>query len=116
MSDFLRLIEQLNYGGVADDLDAKYKQMTEAVRQHKKAGVIVMTIKVEPVNADQVKVTDTVKMSLPEADRPSTIMYFRSKEDSRLSARDPRQPNLPDSFAVADAVAKSLTEETASNA
>lgn len=88
------LQEQRNGICQAEATDA-LKELTSAVTEHGKGGTLTLKLSVKPakVGVGTLLITDEIKVSLPEGDRPAAIFY--ADEDGNLSRHDPRQPRLP---------------------
>lgn len=88
------LQEQRNGLCQAEATDA-LKELTAAVTEHQKGGTLTLKLTVKPakVGIGTLLITDEVKVSLPEGDRPAAIFY--ADDDGNLSRHDPRQPRLP---------------------
>lgn len=81
-----------------DELSYRLRDLLEAIESTGKGGSITyrLTIKPEPRADHAVVITDEIKSSVPNLDRPASIFFI---DDSfRLQRNDPRQLSL-DSFA-----------------
>lgn len=91
---FAAFIQEQRNGGLHGELSDAFAELVRSVDEHRKAGSIVLTIKVAPNNDGQtVTVTDKLKVTAPEGDRGAAIFFVDG--DGNLSRRNPRQTELP---------------------
>lgn len=94
--DFLELVGGLRGGSAAYEAAASLSELLEAVKRTAKGGTLTLQLKVEPLTAGDtvsLRITDALTLKAPRLPVGATVMY--RTEDGRLSARDPRQPELP---------------------
>lgn len=91
---FAAFVQEQRNGGLHGELSDALAEVVAAVDEHRKAGTLVLTVKVTPNNDGQtVTVTDKIKVTLPEGDRGAAIFFVDA--DGNLSRRNPRQIELP---------------------
>lgn len=91
---FAAFLQEQRRGLLHAELSEKLAEVAAAVKEHEKTGTLTLTITIAPAEfAGAVKVSDTVKAKLPEADRDAGLFY--PDEHGFLSRNDPRQPQLP---------------------
>lgn len=92
---FAQQIAYLNRGVLDEELTEAMAEVVKSVRETKKQGTLTLTLKVSLLNTsneDAVKITPTVKASIPELPRAETIMW--STADGDLLRNDPVQQQL----------------------
>lgn len=91
---FASWVAEQRQGALHAELSEKLAELTAACMEHRKKGVLTLKVTVEP-QKDKVTlfVSDDVKLSLPEGDRPSAL-YF-ADDAGNLSRNDPRQLEIP---------------------
>lgn len=86
------LLEQR--GGLThSELSDTLNDVIEAVDEYRKAGSLTFTVKVDPSKGNAVVVTDSIKATIPTADRDGSIFFV--DDHKNLQRDDPRQPRLP---------------------
>lgn len=90
---FIKTVSELAWGEAVGDYDEALRELSQAVKEHQKAGTLSITLKLTPLGGDQVQIDDSYKVTKPEKDRVKTITFVQ--RDGSLSRRDPRQPELP---------------------
>lgn len=92
---FSQHLVYLNKGTLNDELTDIMGVVVKAVRDTGKQGTVTLQLKVSMLNKrdeDTVKITPTVKSSIPELDRAETIMW--STADGDLLRNDPDQQDV----------------------
>lgn len=91
---FAAFVQEQRNGGLHGELSDALAQLVLAVDEHRKAGSLVLTVKVSPNNDGMtVTVTDKIKLTVPEGDRGAAIFYVDA--DGNLNRRNPMQTELP---------------------
>lgn len=75
--------------------------LTERVKDTRKAGTLTIEIKIAPGPGSSLKVSDDIKLKLPSHDREVALWFA---DDTGLTRRDPDQPEMPFPRAVPDGV------------
>lgn len=93
-ADWLR---EQRAGTLEAELSQHLQELVEAVIQHGKAGELRLTVKVKPVKGQfaTVFVSDEVKVTAPEGDRPESV-WFVDGRNYALVRNDPRQMQFDD--------------------
>jgi hypothetical protein len=94
-NSFARLLIDHREGQTQDELSEALAQLVTAVRQTGKSGTLNLTIKVSAASKGAgwaVSITDKVKVTLPQLDRESSIMF--ASEDGALHRDNPLQKKL----------------------
>lgn len=86
------ILMSMREGGAVEEIQAALKQVTNAVICTGKKGKAVLEIHVSPNGKTGVMVKDSIKVTIPEADKEDTLYYVT--EDGGFSRRDPRQPSF----------------------
>lgn len=88
------------FAEVIADVGDLHEELTEAltdlvaqVKATRKTGTLKLTLKIKPNGENSVEIEDEVKLSLPAAPRPKSIMFIDG--DNALRRTDPRQQRLP---------------------
>ena len=94
MSKYANIIEQLQYGSLAEEIDQKLSELIKACESTQRQGEITVTFKLKPGkgNSGQMEITPAVKAKVPEVERGSAIMFITPAGD--LTQQDPRQKEL----------------------
>lgn len=87
------IIENMNRGRTARDIDSKLKEMLDATAEHGRGGELTVKLKVVPTKRGVSEVTASVSSKLP-TEKPEASIFFVN-EQNQLVRDDPRQPNLP---------------------
>lgn len=92
---FADWLQEQSSGRTHNDLSEALHELLDAVARHGKAGKLVFTIKVAPMQGDMsaVVIADDVKLAAPEADRKANIFFLDG--DGNPVRSDPRQMHLP---------------------
>ena len=91
-ADWLRDQSQ---GKSHDELSDALFDLVQRVKDTRKAGYLVYTVKVEPftkADSEVLTVTDAIKLKLPEHDRKPSLFY--TDKTGNLSRTDPNQPTF----------------------
>lgn len=89
-SEFLLTVRD---GDALDELTDSLAAVVAGVHQHKKAGSVKITLKLQPgPTPGSVIVADKVEASVPQEPRPATMFF--SSEDGRVSRRHPGQLDI----------------------
>lgn len=90
----LDTLRDLRDGRFLDDLSGEMNDLVRQVRTTDKPGKLTIEIDIKPNNGDasSVTVSDTIKVTPPKLKRAT--LFFTTNE-SNLSRRDPRQPEIP---------------------
>jgi hypothetical protein len=96
VQDFATWLLQQSNGRSHDELSAGLHDLVAKVVETGKKGSVTYTVTVEPLDkdGDAMKVTDEIKLKLPEHDRKASIFY--PDGDGNLSRRDPNQLSFDD--------------------
>lgn len=90
---FAAFVQEQRNGGLHGELSEAMAALVTAVDEHRKAGTLVLTVKITPNSDGQtVTVTDKLKLTLPEGDRGAAIFFVDA--DGNLSRRNPRQMEI----------------------
>ncbi len=89
---FADVLRELSRGSSHDELSEALHDLIDRVRDTRKVGTLVYSIKVGPLKGteDALVVVDQIKMKLPEHDRENSIFY--ADKHGNLSRNDPNQP------------------------
>jgi len=109
MRRFSEFLQDVREGDADYELAGFLRELSEQVSVTGKVGTLAYTIKVLPGGDGKIIVKDTIKLNLPEPERPSTLFFPTSEGD--LSRRDPRQYSLDD-LKVADQKVKPVLRST----
>ena len=91
---FAAFIQEQRNGGLHGELSDALHDLVEAVAEHGKKGALQLQVIVEPMgDGSTVRVTDKIKMTMPEGERGAAI-YFIDHEGN-LSRKNPAQTELP---------------------
>lgn len=92
---FATWLQEQRAGVAHAEVTEALKELIAAVTEHQKGGSLTLKLEVKPakVGVGTLLITDAVKVSLPEGDRPAAIFY--ADDEGNLSRHDPRQPRLP---------------------
>lgn len=93
MSTFTDIIGSLEGGRAFEQLNDSLIEVVQAVVAHRKAGEIILSVKVNPNGESAVSVVPTIKVKVPEATRAVTTFF--ADDHGNLLRRDPRQRELP---------------------
>ena len=86
---FGELIDELRFGSLADELNEKLAELVNACVDTGKVGSLSLQIKLKPGKAGEVEITDVVKVTVPQGERGSYLMY--PTPEGRLQRQNPRQ-------------------------
>lgn len=90
--NLLDVMADIRCGDFVFDASTELEKMIAAVRDTKKTGTLVISLKIEPLsagNADTVKVIDDINAKMPKPDKLSSIFF--TSDDNRLLRNDPNQ-------------------------
>lgn len=90
---FADWLQEQRGGLTHSELSETLNAVIEAVDEYRKPGSVTFTVKVDPSKGNAVIVTDSIKASIPSADRDGSIFFVDA--DKNLQRDDPRQPRLP---------------------
>lgn len=93
MSTFTDIVGSLEGGRAFEQLNDALAEVVQAVLQHRKAGEISLSVKVNPNGENAVSIIPTIKVKAPEGSRAVTTFF--ADEHGNLLRRDPRQRELP---------------------
>lgn len=98
---FAAFITEQRRGGLHGELSEALQLLVLAVDEHRKAGTLTLTLKIQPNGDGIVTVTDKVVVKAPEGERGSAIFFVDSA--GNLVRNDPRQLTVDDAVAEARA-------------
>lgn len=90
---FAAVLQQIAKGTAHAELSELLNQLTTAVAEHRKAGTLTLTLRIEPT-----KGTDTLTVSATsvlKAPRATEASIFFATDDGNLTRDDPNQLQLP---------------------
>ena len=90
--DVVATLREVRKGMLLHELSTAIESLTQAVREHKKKGSIVVKLEMGPVNPGEgslVQIQDDVTVKLPRASRSKTLFF--TTRDNTLARNDPRQ-------------------------
>ena len=95
---FNKFLIDLRGGRTSNDLTRALSDLASAVASTGKPGTLTLTVKLKPDKSIEengmVLIEDTIKVTRPEPDRASTIMYVNT--DGGVSRQDPKQYSFDD--------------------
>jgi hypothetical protein len=71
---FTAILTEIRNGSLANELTEKLASVAANVELHRKKGEITLTLKLTP-SGDGVTISDTVKATIPDYDRPDSFFY-----------------------------------------
>jgi len=86
------ILGELESGLIVAEMSTALAELTDAVRQTRKAGTITLKLTLRP-NGDSVLAKGEVKLALPPMARNETVYFVDAA--GNLVRNDPRQPDLP---------------------
>ena len=92
---FSDLIDRIDAGGFADDIEEGLRDVVGAVQESGKTGKLKLEIKIKPAsegNDKQLFIVPKVDTTEPKPTRPPSILY--ADEDARLHGSDPDQMEM----------------------
>jgi hypothetical protein len=90
---FLGVIEELNAGATASDLDRQLREVVVKARLTGQKGSVTLRLNIEPRGAESVLVSADIKTKAPEDEKPMSIFF--ACEDGELKREHPKQTTLP---------------------
>lgn len=90
---FTDVLNQLRAGETAEELTARYSDLTTKCADSGRAGTITLVISLKPGKAGQIEVFDEIKVKEPKQERSATLMF--ATPEGSLQREDPRQRELP---------------------
>lgn len=90
---FSDVLRELEGGQLEPELTEALQSVVEAVREHKKAGGIDISLKFGATGRGMIAVASKVKVKKPEGERLGTTFFVGT--DGTLFRDDPAQPRLP---------------------
>lgn len=88
----LSLLEQIEFGHFAEELNTVQQEVVQAVRDTNKKGSITISLEFNPENHGQMTIKADFKKKVPELPRGSSLFF--STPEGRLQRDDPRQQKL----------------------
>ena len=89
---FLRTLQNYRKGEVLTELSDALRRLMEAVSLAKKAGTLVLTVKVTP-NGEMYGIVPAVELKLPREPKVAALFYL--DDNYNLVREDPNQKTLP---------------------
>lgn len=86
---FVDVLQDLRYGTLHDELTEKMQEIVNACINTGKAGSLTLQIKLKPGKSGELELTDTIKSTVPELEKGSSIMW--ATQEGNLQRQDPRQ-------------------------
>jgi hypothetical protein len=101
MEPIISLLTNLRRGLAASEMSSALEELVTACRDTGQAGSMTIRIKIKPWKGDHLamEIKDDWKITPPQPEAGSSLLYATA--NGGLSARDPRQPDLPFRAAVA---------------
>lgn len=96
--DFVVVLLEIGGGRLHKRLSEQLAEVTQAVAETGKKGVLTLKIEVKPLpkaDSKTLVVTGSSASKAPESDDASPTSVFFADDDGNLSRSDPRQPQLP---------------------
>lgn len=90
---FASVLRELGDGATESELGVAMWDLLQRVQDTGKAGKLTLIIKVDGDGRGRVKVSDELKLQLPEYNRPMTSFFI--DRNGNASRRDPAQPEIP---------------------
>ncbi len=91
---FAAFVQEQRNGGLHGELSDSLHELVEAVAEHGKKGSLTLQVIVEPMgDGSTVRVTDKIKMAVPEGERGAAIYFI--DQDGNLTRKNPAQIELP---------------------
>lgn len=90
--EFAETLKQLRYGTLHDELTDALAEAVEAATRTGKKAKLAVVLTLNPMRSGQVEITDDLKLTLPEEQKGSTIMF--ATPENNLSRDDPRQGQI----------------------
>ena len=87
------ILESMNKGRTARDIDTTLKTVLDATAEHGRAGELNIKLRVVPTKRGVSEVTASVTSKLP-SEKPEASIFFVN-DRNELVRDDPRQPPLP---------------------
>lgn len=87
---FATVLQQVAKGSAHNKLSELLAELTAAVRDHRKAGTLTITVKVEPMKNTEENLAVSVTSVLKAPQETETSIFF-SDESGNLTRHDPRQ-------------------------
>ena len=90
----LNTLREIRQGKLLNEAADELAILVRAIKDTKKGGSLIITIKVEPLKGDteRVLISGKATTKLPVKEKKSEFMY--TTDDDNLSANNPRQPEL----------------------
>ena len=86
---FIKMITELRYGTLLDDLTQEMQKVVNACQDTGKKGTLTLTINIAPGKGGEVSITDKIVAKAPEHEKEASIMFITS--EGNLQRNDPRQ-------------------------
>lgn len=90
---FANVLEEMNRGRTAKDIDHALKQVLDSCADLGRAGELTIKLKVLPTKRNLNEVTATITTKLPQEKAEPSIFFFNDRNE--LVRDDPRQKELP---------------------
>jgi hypothetical protein len=91
MRSFVEVVQDLDDGKVAEQLDREIARLVKSVRETNKSGAITLTVKIKPESGMAIASAE-VKTKTPQPATASTLFY--TTDEGELRKDDPRQQPL----------------------
>lgn len=92
---FAAVVQQLRGGGSHGELSDAMAELVQAVIATGKVGSLQFTVKVAPNGEEAVLMHDTIKVTIPQATKATTLFF--ADENGALTRQNPRQMAIGDS-------------------
>lgn len=89
---FMKMIAELRYGSLLDDLTEKMQELVNACNSTGRKGSLTLTINLSPGKGGEVAITDKIVSKVPELEKGSSIMFITP--EGNLQRSDPRQMTI----------------------
>ena len=93
MKPFNQTIAELRRGKTVEELTDAMAELVAKCTETGKGGSLQLTIKIAPGKSGQLEITDSIKVSVPQFARESSLFFVTP--EGNLSRNDPRQDELP---------------------
>lgn len=91
---FASVLQQLRGGGSHGELSDALNELVRAVIATGKVGQLTFTVKVAPNGEEAVLMHDTIKVTIPQATKATTLFF--ADEAGTLTRKHPRQMEIGD--------------------
>lgn len=89
---FIKMLSDLRYGTLLDDLTEKMQEVVNACYDTGKRGSLTLTINVVPGKGGEVVISDKIVAKAPEHEAASSVMFVTP--EGNLQRSDPRQIDI----------------------